>query len=140
MSVGRIKADPTAPLVDDYTGRIAKFIPFEEVVLKANDAQAEEKMHKAADRAAITVAMDERGHQHDSFAFADLMASWMNAGQGRVLILIGGDDGLHPGIRQRADLSLGLSRMTLPHRLARLILVEQMYRALCIIRNVPYQK
>ena len=69
-----------------------------------------------------------------------MVEGWMNRGLSRVLLVIGGAEGLPGEVKKRADVTLSLSKMTLPHRLARLILIEQLYRALCIIRGVPYQK
>lgn len=141
VSVGRIKADPTAPLVSDYAARIQKFLPFEDTVLKVeDDARVAQRMVKAAQGAQVRVALDERGKLYDSFEFSNLVSSWMNAGHQQVNFVIGGAAGLPTEIVQQADILLALSRMTLPHRFARLLLCEQIYRALCIIRNVPYQK
>jgi 23S rRNA (pseudouridine1915-N3)-methyltransferase len=64
----------------------------------------------------------------------------MGRGLSQVTLAIGGAEGLPDQVRHRADLALSLSRMTLPHRLARLVLAEQLYRALTIIRRVPYDK
>jgi len=141
ISVGRVKSDPAATMVDDYIGRIGKFIPVEDLVLKVeDDDRVAERMLKAAESATLLVAMDERGKLFDSFEFSELVSSWMNAGHQKVTFVIGGAAGLSPKVVAKADLKIGLSRMTLPHRFARLLLAEQLYRALCIIRNVPYQK
>ena len=86
------------------------------------------------------MALDERGEQVTSHKLAAIVGDWMNRGLSEVTLVIGGPDGLPPQIREAAGLRLGLSKMTLPHRLARLVLVEQLYRALAILRNVPYQK
>ena len=141
VSVGRERADPVAPLVADYAARIGKFIPFEEVVLKI---EAEDRVlahiRKETAKSDLLVAMDERGEQLDSFALSKLVGAWMNRGLTEVALVIGGPDGLPRVVKEGADLRLGLSKLTLPHRLARLILVEQLYRALAILRNVPYQK
>ena len=141
ISVGRERADPAGPLVADYLARLGKFLPVDSIVLK-NEAPARvaERMLKEARKGDLLVALDERGRQHTSAAFAELVAGWMNRSFGQVTLVIGGADGLPAAVLEAADLKLGLSRMTLPHRLARLLLAEQLYRALCIIRGVPYQK
>ena len=141
VSVGRERSDPTAPLVADYADRIRKFIPFEEIVLK-NDAalRVAERMRREAAKSDLLVALDERGGQVTSHKLAAMVGDWMNRGLSEVTLVIGGADGLPPSILDAAGLRLGLSKMTLPHRLARLVLVEQLYRALAILRNVPYQK
>ena len=141
VSVGRERSDPAAPLVADYAARIRKFVPFEEAVLKLDAAErVAARMRREAARAQLLVALDERGEQLDSRQLAARVGGWMNRGLDEVVFAIGGPDGLPPGIREEAGLLLGLSRLTLPHRLARLVLVEQLYRALAILRNVPYQK
>jgi 23S rRNA (pseudouridine1915-N3)-methyltransferase len=141
VSVGRERSDPAAPLVADYAARIRKFVPLEDVVLKleAPDRVAD-RMRRETAKAGLVVALDERGEQIDSRALAALVGGWMNRGLEEIALVIGGPDGLPPRIREEAGLLLGLSRLTLPHRLARLVLVEQLYRALAILRNVPYQK
>jgi 23S rRNA (pseudouridine1915-N3)-methyltransferase len=141
VSVGRERSDPMAPLVADYADRIRKLLPFEEVVLKLEaDDRVAERMRREFAKSDLLVALDERGEQLGSRELAALIGGWMNRGLSEVTLVIGGADGLPPGIRDAAGLVLGLSKLTLPHRLARLVLVEQLYRALAILRNVPYQK
>ena len=141
ISVGRKRADPASPLVEDYLARIAKFLPVDDVVLKPdNDQRIAARMLKESKKSPILVALDERGREQTSHGFAKLISSWMNQGIFEVTFFIGGADGLPKEIGQRATTRLALSQMTLPHRLARLVLTEQIYRALCIIRGVPYQK
>ena len=141
ISVGRERADPAAPLVKDYLSRIAKFLPVEDVVLRDDRAdRVAARIFKEADGFPLVIALDERGKPYDSVAFSKWVAAWMNQGISRVAFVIGGADGLVPEVRERADALLALSRMTLPHRLARLVLAEQLYRTCCILRNVPYQK
>jgi len=130
-----------ASMVADYSRRLNRFVPFEEKVLKADrDDRIAERMLKEAAQAQLLVALDERGEELDSRQLARTVSGWMNQGLQGVLMVIGGADGLPEEIKRKADRTIALSRMTLPHRMARLLLVEQLYRALCIIRNVPYQK
>jgi 23S rRNA (pseudouridine1915-N3)-methyltransferase len=85
------------------------------------------------------VALDERGRQYDSRAFADRLAGWL--GQGRDLaIWIGGANGLHQRCRERADELCSLSRLTYPHSLTRVVLAEQLYRAWSILQGHPYHR
>jgi len=85
------------------------------------------------------VLLDERGREHDSIAFARRVTAWLE-GAKDVTLVIGGSDGHGEAIRARADETLTLSRLTLAHRLARLVLVEQLYRAFTILRGEPYHK
>jgi 23S rRNA (pseudouridine1915-N3)-methyltransferase len=141
LSVGRPKSDAAAPLVSDYVNRIKKFIPFDDLVLKPeSDNKICKKMLKEAKSSTLLIAMDETGKLFNSYQFSNLIVSWMNKGYHEVTFTIGGADGLPKEILDKADLKIGLSKMTLPHRLARLILTEQIYRAFCIYKNVPYQK
>ena len=85
------------------------------------------------------VALDERGTSLDSMELARMVATARDAGR-ELVFCIGGDEGLDASVRDRAWKVLSLSRMTLPHRLARVVLMEQLYRALSILRGEPYHK
>ena len=85
------------------------------------------------------VALDERGTQVDSVELSRLVAMARDAGRDLVFC-IGGDEGLDASVRERAWKVVALSRMTLPHRLARLVLLEQLYRAFTLLRGEPYHK
>ena len=102
----------------------------------------EEGVHllDAAARCGIVVTLDPGGGQVTSEGLASLMARWELAGRGSVAFLIGSSLGLSPSLLDRADLQLSLSPMTFPHQLVRLILIEQIYRADCINRGIPYHK
>ncbi|MHB8709257.1 MAG: 23S rRNA (pseudouridine(1915)-N(3))-methyltransferase RlmH, partial [Desulfuromonadales bacterium] len=89
-------------------------------------------------REAFVVVLDERGCGLTSAGLADLLEQHMVAGTGEWVLVIGGAHGLSEGIRQRANLLLSLSTMTLPHQIVRLLLLEQLYRGCTIIRNEPY--
>lgn len=85
------------------------------------------------------IALDEAGTQTTTNELARLLINWM--AEGRDLdFVIGGADGLDPEIKNQADKMLSLSLMTYPHALARLILIEQLYRAQCIIKKHPYHR
>jgi 23S rRNA (pseudouridine1915-N3)-methyltransferase len=85
------------------------------------------------------VAMDEHGRQISTRELADLLARWMGSGQDTCLV-IGGADGLAPAILEKAETSLALSRLTLPHVLARVLLAEQLYRAVSLLNQHPYHR
>lgn len=87
---------------------------------------------------AFVVALDERGRGLSSPQLAALLERHMVDGTAEWTLVIGGAHGLSEAVRQRADLVLSLSAMTLPHQLARLLLLEQLYRGCTIIRNEPY--
>jgi 23S rRNA (pseudouridine1915-N3)-methyltransferase len=86
-----------------------------------------------------TVALDERGRQWTTVKLADSMSGWMRNG-GDTAFIIGGADGLDASIKNSADEVLALSTLTLPHALARVLLAEQLYRALSLIKRHPYHR
>ncbi len=85
------------------------------------------------------IALDERGREFGTAGLAAQLETWMQAG-GAASFLIGGADGLDPALKQACDLQLRLSSLTLPHGLARVLLAEQLYRALSIIGGHPYHR
>lgn len=85
------------------------------------------------------VALDEHGRQITTRELADLLARWMGSGQDACLV-IGGADGLAPTVLERAESTLALSRLTLPHAMARVLLSEQLYRAVSLLNNHPYHR
>jgi len=87
----------------------------------------------------VRIALDERGKQITTAELARKLALWMQAGQ-VVAFLIGSADGLDQELKDSADLLLGLSAMTLPHAMVRVLLAEQLYRAMSMIRNHPYHR
>jgi len=145
---GRRGPDAVERLADDYRGRIARFLPIAEQRLRPAGAErtdradtlrreaAELRRHLRAGDQLVT--LDERGHQ---LTTAELSAFLGEAtGRGRVVFTIGSDLGLAEELRREARLELGLSRLTLPHQLARVVLLEQLYRALDLAAGGPYHR
>lgn len=98
-----------------------------------------ERIKSAMPQRCVNVVLDERGRGSTTEQLAQALAGWMRDG-GDVAFVIGGADGLHEDVRRGADRLLSLSPMTLPHGLARVVLAEQLYRALTIIRHHPYHR
>lgn len=88
---------------------------------------------------ASQIMLDERGGEMSTLELADGMKSWLREGCD-VAFIIGGADGLHPALRQRAGRLWSLSRLTMPHGLVRVLLAEQLYRAMTVIQNHPYHR
>lgn len=88
----------------------------------------------------VRVALDPGGEMISSIDLSARMAAWELKGRANISFFIGGPLGLSPAVTTNADLVLSLSRMTFPHQLVRLILIEQIYRADCISRGIPYHK
>jgi 23S rRNA (pseudouridine1915-N3)-methyltransferase len=148
VAVGKDRSGLYAPAVEEYAARLARYVRFDLVEIPEARKHAGTPQAKEEEGAAIlaklkpgerVVLLDERGEEPTSLAFAERVQRWMNAGQD-VALVIGGSDGHAPAIRARATETLALSRLTLAHRLARLVLVEQLYRAMTILRGEPYHK
>ena len=141
LAVGKIKERGIREAIDDYIARVARHFPIDEV--EGRDAPPTDlgaTLEKRLPSPAHVVALDVDGKAMSSAAFARWLDARMAQGKGRVVFVIGGAEGLPPSIRARADEKLSLSAMTLPHRLARLFLAEQLYRAITILRNEPYAR
>ncbi len=143
-AVGRMKTGPTRTLWDDYTKRITWPLTLREVEEKRPLSSAElkaregELLKKAIPERAWLVCMDAGGKSLDSKAFATKMNEWQE--HGPIAFLIGGADGLDGSLLKQASFTLSLSAMTWPHMLARTMLIEQIYRAQCILTNHPYHR
>jgi 23S rRNA (pseudouridine1915-N3)-methyltransferase len=98
-----------------------------------------ERLRAVLPAGCVTVALDERGRDLTSAAFAEQLGRWRDGGDSPAFV-IGGPDGLTDELRRGAQLLLRLSSMTLPHALARLLLVEQLYRAWSILSRHPYHR
>lgn len=143
-AVGRMKAGPTRTLWDDYAKRITWPLTLREVEEKRPLSGAElktreaELLRKAMADKAFLVCLDGRGKTIDSRAFAKKMDEWRETGP--IAFMIGGADGLDDALIKQASFVLSLGAMTWPHMLARTMLIEQIYRAQCILTNHPYHR
>lgn len=88
---------------------------------------------------AMLVALDEHGKQLTTVELSDSLARWMQDGR-QPCFVIGGADGLDASVKTRSDLLLGISRLTLPHGLVRVLLAEQLYRAVTLLKGHPYHR
>lgn len=98
-----------------------------------------DRLQAALPQQCMKVVLDERGKGMPTPQLASAMQDWMRGGRD-VAFIIGGADGLHEDMRRGADLMMSLSAMVLPHGLVRVILAEQLYRAISIIHNHPYHR
>lgn len=136
VAVGRVKRGALRELLDDYVGRLRRYCAVEEVELKDGPRVAEQ-IAKAASEATL-VALDVRGQALSSRQLARRLERLASRGKGVVAFAIGGADGLPPAILEAAHKRWSLSSLTFPHRLARLVLSEQLYRGMTILRGEPY--
>lgn len=135
--------------VRDYLGRFPKDFTVTVKEVKAEPRAGQpaaklmqleaERIRKAIPAGDIVVAMDEHGRDFTTMDFAKKVDGWKNEGCG-VTFLIGGADGLDPELKKGCRMMLRLSSMTLPHAFARVMLVEQIYRAWSILNNHPYHR
>lgn len=149
-AVGRLRAGPERELCDDYlarfgrTGRPLALGPADvhEVDDRKGGGRAAEGalLERSIPAGAVRVALDERGRLLGSPDFAALLARWRDEGRTDAAFLIGGADGLEPGLRQGADLALSFGPMVWPHMLVRVMLAEQLYRAAAILAGTPYHR
>lgn len=139
VAVGKVKERGIREAIDDYASRIGRYGRFEEIELKdASDAELEPRISRAIPDRSRVVALEVDGEMLTSDGLARLVGKAEGSSLSSLVFLIGGAYGLPRAVSNRADHRVSLSRMTLPHRLARLVLLEQVYRAFTILRGEPY--
>ncbi len=149
-AVGRLRKGPERDLYDDYltrfdrTGRGLALGPAKltEVEDKKGGGMAAEAMllRRAIPDGSLICTMDERGQLMSSPDFAAQLGTWRDQGRQDLAFVIGGADGIDPGLRAQADASLSFGRMVWPHMLVRVMLAEQLYRAASILAGGPYHR
>lgn len=137
LAVGKIKERPVRDLIALYAGRIAHYASYAEVEVEDDEGAFAQALSKHRVGAKV-VALDSRGQGMTSHAFSALLGRLSSTGKGDVLFLIGGKAGLSEASMASSDHVVSFSLMTFPHRLARLLLAEQLYRGLTILRGEPY--
>jgi 23S rRNA (pseudouridine1915-N3)-methyltransferase len=142
VAVGRLKDGPERDLIERYRGRIGPmagslgYSGLDIVELPEGRGRREDE-RRAEEAAAIRA---RRGRAIGSEAFAAKLRDWRDQGRPSLSCIIGGPDGLDPGLRDGADLALSFGAMTLPHQLVRVLVAEQIYRALTILAGHPYHR
>jgi 23S rRNA (pseudouridine1915-N3)-methyltransferase len=149
-AVGRLRTGPERTLADDYadrfnkTGRPLALGPLTEHEVedrRGGGIEAEAALlARAVPQGALICTLDERGQMLTSPEFATLLARWRDEGRQDAAFVIGGADGIAPTLRARADASVSLGRMVWPHMLVRVMLTEQLYRAVTILAGGPYHR
>jgi 23S rRNA (pseudouridine1915-N3)-methyltransferase len=132
--VGKTKDPHIAKLSTDYADRIRHFLPLEVAEVR------EQKILAALDTSDRVVVLDPRGKSWTSEQVAKFLEQHMTSDPRRLTFVIGDFAGLPPEVKKRADVQWSLSPLTFTHELARVLLLEQLYRALSIIHNLPYSK
>jgi 23S rRNA (pseudouridine1915-N3)-methyltransferase len=134
----RAKSTPTDTLAAEYIARIARYLPCEPQTHSTEAALLASIDRQSARTAPQLILLDSRGKQLSSEDFATHLGRLRDSGTQTLILAIGPADGWSAEARTRADLILSFGPITLPHELARVILAEQVYRALTILAGHPY--
>ena len=154
VAVGRLKQGPERELAERYRARfddIGRKLGFRGLEIheipesRARDAATRMTEEAAAIAAHVPekyllVALDERGKNLDSAAFAGHLARFRDQSAGSTIFAIGGADGLSPDLRRKAQLTMAFGAATWPHQMVRVMLLEQIYRAATILAGHPYHR
>ena len=134
-------------MIEDYSGRLSHFVRFEVTELRelgrTDKTGIEKETRRISDAlrsGAITVLLDPDGTEWTSQQLAAQVQKWEGNGTKEVAFVVGGPNGLADNLKSRADKRWSLSRLTLTHEMARVLLLEQLYRAYTILHGLPYQK
>lgn len=134
-AVGKMRDRAMEEICRDYLERVRRHLPVEVI-----EVASEVDLVRSLTPQAIVVALDPGGEAWDTAAFTKFLDRNMSAGTRAVVFMIGGAEGLATTTLDRAQKKLSLSKLTLPHRLARVVLCEQVYRCVSALRGEPYNK
>jgi 23S rRNA (pseudouridine1915-N3)-methyltransferase len=144
--VGKTRDREAAALIEDYRRRLARFCPIEVVEVRdaagkgpARAAREGKTLVSKIERRGLTVALDETGREMTSPELARWLGKTLES-RGEVTFLLGGPDGIPLQVAASADVTLSLSRLTFTHEMARVLLLEQLYRAFGILEGTPYHR
>ena len=139
IAVGKAKDRELRALLGDYYARIGRYAKLEEIEIKdGKEAEVSDRLSRGIPERSRVVALEVDGRSLSSRDLSKWIDRAENDSVQTLVFLIGGSYGLPPELSKKADLRLSLSAMTFPHRLARLVLAEQVYRAFSISRGEPY--
>lgn len=153
-AVGRLKAGPETELAERYrkraaqTGRSLGWRDVEVIEIReSRAAEADKRMLEESialaniiPQGAAVVLLDSRGDNLDSASIAAQFTKWSDNGKPAAVFVIGGADGLAPSLRDKAQLRIAFGAATWPHQVARVLLLEQLYRASTILTGHPYHR
>ncbi|AEV70598.1 23S rRNA (pseudouridine(1915)-N(3))-methyltransferase RlmH [Acetivibrio clariflavus] len=154
VAVGKLKGKYLKEGISEYSKRLSRFCELQ--IIEVEDEQAPENLSvsqeeqvkrreaeriiKRVKEGSVLIVLDLKGKKLSSEEFSDKLNSFFISGKSHITFVIGGSLGLDEELVRKADFSLSLSDMTFPHQLARLILVEQIFRAFKILNNETYHK
>lgn len=153
-AIGKLKAGPERELYQHYAGRLTSAgkvmnigpLALLEVAesrkrsVEERRAEEAEKLLSKVPAGATFIALDEKGDALTSAGIARLLQDARDGGMSALAFILGGPDGLAEGVRQKAAKTVSLGAITLPHGLARVLLAEQLYRAVTILTGHPYHR
>jgi 23S rRNA (pseudouridine1915-N3)-methyltransferase len=145
--LGKTRDTRLRALIDDYAERLSHFVRLEVTELREGGRTDKtgidrdlKRISDALPANGTVVALDPRGIEWTSEQLAGEIQKWENSGIKEVALVIGGPNGLSSSLISRADKCWSLTRLTLTHEMARVLVLEQLYRAYTIIHGLPYQK
>jgi 23S rRNA (pseudouridine1915-N3)-methyltransferase len=153
-AIGRLKAGPERELAERYRDRVAKAgraVGLRDIeIVEIRESRAQEAAKRVLEESialanlipegAVVVALDQSGEALASDSITGVLRGWRDAGRPAAVFCIGGADGLGPELTARADLALAFGAATWPHQLVRIMLLEQLYRAVTILAGHPYHR
>jgi 23S rRNA (pseudouridine1915-N3)-methyltransferase len=153
-AIGRLKAGPERELAERFRDRVAKggrAVGLRDIeIVEIRESRAADVGRRVLEESialaniiperAVVVALDETGENLDSGSFTGMLRGWRDAGRPAAVFCIGGADGLGEDVKRRADLTLAFGAATWPHQLVRIMLMEQLYRAVTILAGHPYHR
>jgi 23S rRNA (pseudouridine1915-N3)-methyltransferase len=153
-AIGRLKAGPERELAERYRDRVAKAgraVGLRDIeIVEIRESRAQEVAKRVLEESialanlipegAVVVALDQSGEALASDSITGVLRGWRDAGRPAAVFCIGGADGLGPELSARADLTLAFGAATWPHQLVRIMLLEQLYRAVTILAGHPYHR
>jgi 23S rRNA (pseudouridine1915-N3)-methyltransferase len=153
-AIGRLKAGPERELAERFRDRVAKAgraVALRDIeILEIRESRAQDAGRRMLEESialaniipdrAVVVALDAKGESLDSGSFTGTLRGWRDADRPAAVFCIGGADGLGAEVRRRADLTLAFGPATWPHQLVRIMLLEQLYRAVTILAGHPYHR
>ena len=154
LTVGKIKEKFFSDAISEYRKRLSKYCSLEIIQVTdektpdgASEVLSEQIREKEGERllskikeTSFVITLEIEGNMLDSVELAKMLEEKMVQGESHLIFVIGGSLGLSKAVRNRADSSLSFSKMTFPHQLMRVILLEQLYRSFRIIKGEPYHK
>ena len=143
--IGKTKHKNWRALQEEYLKRLSHFVKFEITEIKDSgkyETKEDEgkRILEKMNQSSFVCLLDVKGTSISSHKLAKEVIKWQNRGLKEIIFIIGGADGVSFEVAEKADLKLSLSALTFTHEMARVILIEQIYRAYTIIKGFPYQK